>query len=196
MDGKWPFWKWRRWKSISYCLWPPTTFIWNLKLKFQSKLNLCSGNHAVYRQTDGRTRWIHYLGQTNGSAESALLVPILWYPFAYTPLIGSALNLADEFVMSLHKSDWLFATIFNPLTRIIWLDPGGRLSSCLLLPGSPSSDFSQCQIYTSALGALVITMCTNVAKEPIFIYRWNIYFCYIFAHIFLDHVYHMTQDNC
>ena len=57
-------------------------------------------------------------------AEFALLVPIMWYPFAYTPLTGSALNLADEFVMSLHSSDWLFATIFNPLTRIIWLDPG------------------------------------------------------------------------
>ena len=41
-----------------------------------------------------------------------------------------------------------------------------------------------------------ITMCMYVAKEPIFIYRWNIYFCYIFAHIFLDHVPHMTQDTC
>ena len=40
-----------------------------------------------------------------------------------------------------------------------------------------------------------ITMCVNVAKEPIFIYRWNIYFCYIFAHIFLDHVPHITQDT-
>ena len=30
-----------------------------------------------------------------------------------------------------------------------------RLSSCLLLPGGLSSDFSQCQIYPSALGALV-----------------------------------------
>ena len=39
--------------------------IWNLKLKFQSKLELCSGNHVVYRQTDGRTdrrtRWIQYI---------------------------------------------------------------------------------------------------------------------------------------
>ena len=63
-----PFWKWRRWKSIGFCLWPPSTGIWNLKLKFQSKLDLCSGNHVVYRQTDGRTdrrtdgrtRWIQY----------------------------------------------------------------------------------------------------------------------------------------
>ena len=50
-----PFWKWHRWKSIGFCLWPPSTCIWNLKLKFQSKLDLCSGNHVVYRQTDRRT---------------------------------------------------------------------------------------------------------------------------------------------
>ena len=49
------FWKWHRWKSIGFCLWPPSTCIWNLKLKFQSKLDLCSGNHVVYRRTDGRT---------------------------------------------------------------------------------------------------------------------------------------------
>ena len=64
MAARRPFWKWRRWKSIGFCLWPPSTCIWNLKLKFQSKLDLCSGNHAVYRQTDGRTdgrtRWIQY----------------------------------------------------------------------------------------------------------------------------------------
>ena len=34
---------------------PLSTCIWNLKLKFQSKLDLCSGNHVVYRQTDGGT---------------------------------------------------------------------------------------------------------------------------------------------
>ena len=63
-----PFWKRHRWKSIGFCLWPPSTCIWSLKLKFQSKLDLCSGNHVVYRQTDGRTdrrtdgrtRWIQY----------------------------------------------------------------------------------------------------------------------------------------
>ena len=41
-----------------------TICVWNLKLKFQSKLDLCSGNHVVYRrtdgQTDGQTRWIWY----------------------------------------------------------------------------------------------------------------------------------------
>ena len=55
MAARRPFWKWQRWKSIGFCLWPPSTCIWNLKLKFQSKLDLCSGNHVVYRQTDGRT---------------------------------------------------------------------------------------------------------------------------------------------
>ena len=72
MAARRPFWKWHRWKSIGFCLWPPSTCIWSLKLKFQSKLDLCSGNHAVYRQTDGRTdgrtdrrtdgrtRWIQY----------------------------------------------------------------------------------------------------------------------------------------
>ena len=44
-----PFWKWRRWKSIGFCLWPPSTCIWSLKLKFQSKLDLHSGNHVTYR---------------------------------------------------------------------------------------------------------------------------------------------------
>ena len=64
MAARRPFWKWCHWKSIGFCLWPPSTCIWNLKLKFQRKLDLCSGNHVVYRQTDGqtdgRTRWIQY----------------------------------------------------------------------------------------------------------------------------------------
>ena len=55
MAARQPFWKWHRWKSIDSCLWPPSTCIWNLKFKFQSKLDLCSGNHVVYRQTDGQT---------------------------------------------------------------------------------------------------------------------------------------------
>ena len=55
MAARRPFWKWHRWKSIGFCLWPPSTCIWNLKLKFKSKLDLCSGNHVVYRQTDGQT---------------------------------------------------------------------------------------------------------------------------------------------
>ena len=55
MAARRPFWNWRCWKSISFCPWPPSTCIWNLKLKFQSKLDLCSRNHVAYRQTDGRT---------------------------------------------------------------------------------------------------------------------------------------------
>ena len=54
MAARRPFWKWC-WKSIGFCQWPPSTCIWNFKLKFQSKLDLFSGNHVVYRQTDGRT---------------------------------------------------------------------------------------------------------------------------------------------
>ena len=60
MATRWPYWKWGRWKSIGLCLWPPSICTWNFKLKFQSKLDLCSVNHVVYRQTDGRTRWIQY----------------------------------------------------------------------------------------------------------------------------------------
>ena len=63
MAAKRPFWKWRHWKSIGSCLWPPSTCRWNLKLKFQSKLDLCSRNHVVYRQTDG---------QTDGQGESSI----------------------------------------------------------------------------------------------------------------------------
>ena len=55
MAARRPFWKRHRWKSIGFCLWPPSTCIRSLKLKFQSKLDLCSGNHVVYRQTDRRT---------------------------------------------------------------------------------------------------------------------------------------------
>ena len=71
MAARRPFWKWQHWKSIGFCLSPPSTCIWNLKLKFQSKLDLCSGNHVVYRQTDGRTD-----GQTDrrtdGQGESSI----------------------------------------------------------------------------------------------------------------------------
>ena len=67
MAARRPFWKWHHWKSIGFCLWPPSTCIWNLKLKFQSKLDLCSGNHVLYRQTDRRTD-----GRTDGQGESSI----------------------------------------------------------------------------------------------------------------------------
>ena len=83
MAARRPFWKWHRWKSIGFCLWPPSICIWNLKLKFQSKLDLCSGNHVVYRQTDrrtdGRTRWIQYTPPSNfvGRGYNEALLPIM-----------------------------------------------------------------------------------------------------------------------
>ena len=46
----WPFWKWRHWKSIGFCLWH-TYEIWS----WNSKANFTSGNHAVYKWTDERT---------------------------------------------------------------------------------------------------------------------------------------------
>ena len=78
MAARRPFWKWRRWKSIDFCLWPPSTCIWNLKLKFQRKLDLCSGNHVVYRQTDR---------QTDGQGESSTslsegIIKVNYRPFS------------------------------------------------------------------------------------------------------------------
>ena len=55
MAARRPFWQWCRWKSIGLWLWPPSKCLWNLKFKFQSKLDLCSGNNVVYRRTDVRT---------------------------------------------------------------------------------------------------------------------------------------------
>ena len=53
-----PFWKWRRWKSTGFCLWPLSICIWSLKLKFQRKLDLHSGNHVTYRvQKPKNLKW-------------------------------------------------------------------------------------------------------------------------------------------
>ena len=46
------FWKWCCRKSRGICLWQQFTCTWNLKLKFQIKLALCSGNPVTYGQTD------------------------------------------------------------------------------------------------------------------------------------------------
>ena len=48
----------------------------------------------------------------------------------------------------------------------------------------------------SIIHIVFMTMCTDVAKEAIFIYRWNCIFFNIFTHIFLDHVPHKTQNAC
>ena len=63
MAARQPFWKWRHWKSIGFCLWPPSTCneIWN----WNSKGNLTYAPETMSstdRRTDGRTdgwtRWI------------------------------------------------------------------------------------------------------------------------------------------
>ena len=44
-----PFWKRHSWQSLGFCLQPQRTCTWNLKLKFQSKLELHCRNHAVQK---------------------------------------------------------------------------------------------------------------------------------------------------
>ena len=51
----WSFWKWYRWKSTGFCLWPAPICKCNLKVKFLIKLDLRSGNHVVYKGTDRQT---------------------------------------------------------------------------------------------------------------------------------------------
>ena len=52
-----PFWKWRRWKSIGFCLWPPSTHseVWNLN----SKANF-TYNPETMPPTESRNRKIQY----------------------------------------------------------------------------------------------------------------------------------------
>ena len=44
-----PFWKQYSWKLLGFYLQPQRTCTWNLKPKFQSKLELHCPNHATYR---------------------------------------------------------------------------------------------------------------------------------------------------
>ena len=44
-----PFWKRYSWQSLGFCLQPQRTCTWNLKLKFQSKLELRCRNHAIQK---------------------------------------------------------------------------------------------------------------------------------------------------
>ena len=96
MAARRPCWKWRRWKSIGFCLWPPSTCIWNLKLKFQSKLDLCSGNHVVYRRTDGRTdgrtRWMQYTPPPTSLGGGTIMV----YPIQHWWHLPLKMNANDE----------------------------------------------------------------------------------------------------
>ena len=41
--------KWHSWQSLGFCLQPQRTCTWNLKLKFQSKLELRCRNHAIQK---------------------------------------------------------------------------------------------------------------------------------------------------
>ena len=59
-----------------------------------------------------------------------------------------------------------------------------------------SKIFSQSGIWNKYIIHIVfMTMCMNVAKEPIF-FIVEIIFFYIFAHICFEHVPRMTQDSC
>ena len=44
-----PFWKQHSLQSLGFCLQPQRTCTWNLKLKFQSKLELRCQNHAIQK---------------------------------------------------------------------------------------------------------------------------------------------------
>ena len=104
MAARRPFWKWHRWKSIGFCLWAPSTCIWNLKFKFQSKLDLCSGNHVVYRQTDGRTdgqtdrrtRWIQYTPPPTSLGGG--IMTLCFYILLSSPEILHSLSSVNDFV--------------------------------------------------------------------------------------------------
>ena len=57
MAARRPFWKRHRWKSIGFCLWPPSTCIWSLKLKFQIQRLMIRKPCRLQtdRRTDGQT---------------------------------------------------------------------------------------------------------------------------------------------
>ena len=44
-----PFWKRHSWQSLGFCLQSQRTSTWNLKLKFQSKLELRCRNNAIQK---------------------------------------------------------------------------------------------------------------------------------------------------
>ena len=65
-----PFWKWSRWKSIGFYLWPPSTCIWN----WNSEANLTYAPETMSstdRRTDGRTDG-QTDGRTDGQGESSI----------------------------------------------------------------------------------------------------------------------------
>ena len=66
MAARRQFRKWHIWKYIGPCPYPERKCIQNLKLKFQSKVELCSGNHIIYWWMDW---W------TDGQGESSITPP-------------------------------------------------------------------------------------------------------------------------
>ena len=63
MAARRPFWKWHRWKSIGFCLWPPS-MKFEIEIPKQTWLML---RKPCRLQTDGRTD-----GQTDGQGESSI----------------------------------------------------------------------------------------------------------------------------
>ena len=107
MAARRPFCKWHRWKSIGFYLWPPSTCIWDLKLKFQSKLDLCSGNHVVYRQTDRRTD-----GRTDGQGESSIPpLQLRWAGYNKAPVL-----CFFKLCASFHSHWWIQTGVKSPET--------------------------------------------------------------------------------
>ena len=119
MAARRPFWKWRRWKSIGFCLWPPSTCIWNLKLKFQSKLDLCSGNHVVYRQTDGRTDKVNPVYPPPTSLGGGIKKSSFFIKHTYEVLFTWLLYILKPRQNGRHFTDNIFKCIF--LNENVWI---------------------------------------------------------------------------
>ena len=91
-----PFWKWPRWKSIGFCLWPPSTCIWSLKLKFQSKPDLYPGNLVTYRvQKPKNLIWRQVAILKLTSLKINRLLPMV------------TINMHMKFEIEIRKQTWL-----------------------------------------------------------------------------------------
>ena len=55
LEHCWLFWIRDHSKSTDFYPLAQTTYTWNVKLKFQYKLQLCSGNNAIFRKMDRQT---------------------------------------------------------------------------------------------------------------------------------------------
>ena len=88
------------------------------KLNFQSKLDLCSGNHVVYRQTDGRT---------DGQGES-IIPPSNFVGRWYNNVIGW---ISEQSVTNYLFCHWILYSVMLILFACYDIDllysrPGGR----------------------------------------------------------------------